>query len=67
MAEAMRSCKGKIMVSINDYPDIRRVFAGFHTYELGIKYSVGANHGAMDTTSELVITNWSPDALGQLF
>lgn len=67
MAEAMRSCKGKIMVSINDHPDIRRVFAGFHTHELNIRYSVGANHGATDASSELVITNWSPDALGQLF
>lgn len=28
MAEVMRSCKGKVMLSINDYPDIRRVFEG---------------------------------------
>ena len=67
MADAMRTSKGKIMVSINDHPDIRCVFAGFHTHELGIKYSVGTNHGAMDASSELVITNWSPDVLGQLF
>lgn len=30
MAEFMRRCKGKVMVSINDHPDIRRVFDGFH-------------------------------------
>jgi site-specific DNA-adenine methylase len=30
MAEVMRSCKGKVMVSINDHPDIRQAFDGFH-------------------------------------
>ena len=29
MADFMRRCKGKVMVSINDHPDIRRVFEGF--------------------------------------
>lgn len=67
MAETMRSCKGKVMVSINDHPDIRRAFDGFHMHELGIKYSVGNNHGEPDSSNELVITNWSPEALGQLF
>lgn len=28
MAEFMRRCKGKVMVSINDHADIRRVFEG---------------------------------------
>lgn len=67
MAEFMRTCKGKVMVSINDHPDIRCVFAGFHMHELDIKYSVGNNHGEPTTSSELVITNWEPAALGRLF
>ena len=41
MAETMRRCKGKVMVSINDHPDIRRAFDGLPMLELGIKYSVG--------------------------
>lgn len=29
-AEIMRTCK--VMVNINDHPDIRRVFDGFHSW-----------------------------------
>lgn len=32
-----------------------------------IKYSVGNNHGEPESSSELVITNWEPAALGLLF
>jgi DNA adenine methylase len=38
MADFMRRCKGKVMVSINDHPDIRRVFKGFHFETLDIRY-----------------------------
>lgn len=69
MAEVMRTCKGKVMVSINDHPDIRRVFNGhiIHDHNLGIKYSVGNNHGEARETSELVITNYEPGVMGGLF
>jgi len=67
MAETMRSCKGRVMVSINDHPDIRRVFDEFHMRGLNIKYSVANNHGAAETSAELVITNWRAEDLGMLF
>lgn len=38
MVHFMRCCKGKVMVSINNYPDIRRVFDGFHFETLDIRY-----------------------------
>lgn len=60
MAEFMRSCKGKVMVSINDHPDIRRAFDGFHVAGLDIKYSVANVHGGAATSRELVIMNWEP-------
>ena len=66
MAEVMRTCKGKVMVSINDHPDIRQAFKDFHIMELNIKYAV-ANVEAQQTSKELVILNWQPDALGSLF
>ncbi|WP_303679010.1 adenine modification methytransferase [Ralstonia mannitolilytica] len=66
MAELMRTCKGRVMVSINDHPDIRRVFDGHHMAELDIKYSLGQAHGKPQTSGELVITNWKPSD-GQLF
>lgn len=40
MADTVRQAKGKVMVSINDHPDIRRVFNGLTMHDLGIKYSV---------------------------
>lgn len=63
MAELMRSCKGKMMVSINDHEDIRRVFADFHMRGMKIKYAVNNVPGAAKaaTSRELVITNWNPD------
>jgi len=67
MAEVMRVAKGKVMVSINDHPDIRRAFAGHHMMELDIKYSVANAQGRPEASRELVITNWSPAELGQLF
>lgn len=67
MAETMRRCKGKVMVSINDHPDIRRAFDGLPMLELGIKYSVGNAQAAPQESKELVITNWEPRELGGLF
>ncbi|CAJ0858290.1 DNA adenine methylase [Ralstonia mannitolilytica] len=66
MAALMRTCKGRVMVSINDHPDIRRVFDGHHMAELDIKYSLGQAYGKPQTSGELVITNWKPSD-GQLF
>ncbi|GEM_PF-4024726 len=39
MAAFMRSCKGMVMVSINDHPDIREAFAGFHIESTNIRYT----------------------------
>lgn len=68
MAEFMRRCKGRVMVSINDHPDIRRVFEGFHIERLEIRYSnTNQRQGQAEVAGELVIMNWEPAALGGLF
>ncbi|MFZ6775788.1 DNA adenine methylase [Undibacterium sp. Ji83W] len=67
MAEFMKTCKGKVMVSINDHPDIREAFNGLHMMGLDIKYSVSNTHGQPETSKELVIMNWQEELLGQLF
>ena len=69
LAAFMRRCKGKVMVSINDHPDIRRCFEGFWMEGLDIKYSVGnaRDKGERAAAGELVITNWEPALLGGLF
>lgn len=68
IADFMRTCKGKAMVSINDHPDIRQVFEGFHMEQLNIKYSVAnQRRGGSATSAELVIMNWQPEVMGGLF
>ena len=59
MADVMRNLKGKAMLSINDHPEIRRVFAGLHMESLDIKYTVGGGARAADR-KELVIWSWDP-------
>lgn len=59
MAEFMRACQGKVMVSINDHPEIRRVFEGFRTETMDIRYSTtNPRKGNAAVTGELAIMNW---------
>nr|WP_288357290.1 DNA adenine methylase [uncultured Pseudomonas sp.] len=59
MAEFMGSCQGRVMVSINDHPDIRAAFDGFAMDELSITYSTSnARTAARKSSGELVIRNW---------
>jgi DNA adenine methylase len=61
MAGLMRSLKGKAILSINDHPDIRRIFDGFQMQEVGIQYTVGGGGQGVDRT-ELIIYSWDRDA-----
>lgn len=58
MAELANSIKGKIMISINDHPDIRKVFAGLNFKHVKLKYTVGGNSNSKAQQSELIITNY---------
>jgi DNA adenine methylase len=47
------------MVSINDHPDIRRVFEGFRFESMDIRYSTAnPRQGKAAVTGELAIMNW---------
>lgn len=68
MADFMRRCKGKVMVSINDHPDIRRVLEGFHFETTEIRYTTtNQRQGKAEVTGELIIMNWEPEALVDCF
>ena len=58
LAEAMRTMQGKMMLSINDHPDIRALFAGFNITELKLAYSVGRLAESRVSRGELVICNY---------
>lgn len=66
MANYMRTMKGRAMISINDHPDIRKVFEGLPTLELDIKYTLQKG-GESKEAGELVITNWDAENTGGLF
>ena len=56
------------MVSINDHPDIRRAFDGFHFECLDIRYSnTNQRQSKAEMTRELVLKNWEASSLGGLF
>lgn len=58
MAELMKNCQSKIMLSINDHPDIRNLFSEFKISTTQIKYSVGSSGSGRDVKQELIITNY---------
>jgi DNA adenine methylase len=60
MADLMSRLKGKAILSLNDHPDIRRVFAAFQMDAAGINYTVGGGKGA--ERSELIIYSWDREA-----
>ena len=66
MAERMRKCQGKVIVSINDHPAIREAFAGHQINTVDIQYCVGGG-GSSDVVQELVITNFEELQTGGLF
>lgn len=61
MADMMRRIKGKALVSINDHPAIRELFAGLHMESLDISYTVGGGAAAA-ARKELIIWSWDQAA-----
>lgn len=55
MANMARSVEGSMIISINDHPDIRRVFEGLHMEQIPIRYTVGGGTGS--EAMELLIWN----------
>ena len=50
--------QGKMMLSINDHPDIRALFAEFKVVELELAYSVGRQAESRGKRGELVVMNY---------
>lgn len=58
MAELARTIEGKMIISVNDIPEMRHVFAGFQMESVGIHYTLqGAGRGSAQQ-QELIIRNW---------
>jgi DNA adenine methylase len=57
MAAMLKTIKGKAIISLNDHPDIRRIFADFEIDTVPIKYTVGGGSKAVDRM-EVIIYSW---------
>lgn len=64
MAEQMAAIEGRFLLSLNDHPEVRRIFAGFAMVELEVTYSVGGGDKTQHTR-ELLISNLDQDALAR--
>lgn len=60
LARVMSVMKGKAIVSLNDHPDIREVFADYHIESTDIRYTVGGGKGS--EAREVLIFSWDISA-----
>lgn len=58
MADLARSIAGKMLISVNDIPEMRAVFAGLHMESVSIRYSLQGAGRSPCNQHELVIRNW---------
>ena len=57
LASHLAALKGKAIVSLNDHPEMRRIFAAFPIETVDITYTIGGGEKAADRR-ELVIFSW---------
>ncbi|MFZ2269066.1 MAG: DNA adenine methylase [Azonexus sp.] len=57
MAHLARSIQGKMIISVNDIPEMRRAFSGLNIEQVGIRYTVGGAEKARGESMELIIRN----------
>lgn len=59
LAGAMRTIKGRCLLTINDHSDMRRVFAGFRLKRLTTRYTIGQTAAAKSKLrGELAVMSW---------
>lgn len=59
LAAALASLKGRALLTINDHPDMRKVFAGFRLKRLTTRYTIGQSAKAKkEPRHELAVMSW---------
>ena len=57
--ETLRAIKGKFILSLNDHPEVRRIFTGFKIKKVTLKYSTGRDPASRGKTrDEVLIQNF---------
>ena len=57
IAEAMRTMKGSAVLTINDHPEMRKIFKGFAMETVDINYTIGGAENGKNRR-ELIFQNW---------
>lgn len=57
LADVARRAKGRVLITVNDIPEMREVFAGLTMQTMDINYTVGGG-GTTTPSRELLIRNW---------
>lgn len=57
MAKQLRSIKGKFILSLNDRPEVREIFAGFKVKSVDVPYSISRKAEARKAYGEVIISN----------
>jgi DNA adenine methylase len=63
LAERLAKLKGKCVLSLNDVPEVRRIFRAFHIRQIELAYT--AQQTAGKRFRELLITNYKPREAAQ--
>lgn len=58
LADVARRAKGRVLITVNDIPEMREVFAGLTMQTMDINYTVGGG-GTTTPSRELLIRNWA--------
>jgi DNA adenine methylase len=56
MANQLRTLKGRFILSLNDHPEVRRIFEGFTIASVPVRYTVGGI-AKSKIAGELIISN----------
>jgi len=57
--DSLDGIKGKFLLSLNDHPEVRRIFAGFKMERVTLKYSIGRSAASREKTrGEVLIQNY---------
>ena len=62
LANLLSQLKGRFLMSINDMPEVRKIFARFHLSEVRVSYSISKKNDAKNARGELLVSNFKTKA-----
>ena len=60
LAALLAGARGQFLLSINDHPVVRQIFAAFQISEISTTYTITTAHGGAKPAGELLISNFAP-------